>query len=143
MQYSRVEGYPDAMVAGSRLPLENTAIVEGNAALLAKIEELEKRVALLGKGGSEKKCFNCGRTGHIKDDCFRKGGGKEGQYPAWWRGQKDTAISVPSSVNPTMVPVNANVAVGKIPQYYALVSMAGADLSRSIYADTGATDHFF
>ncbi|KAJ7098071.1 hypothetical protein B0H15DRAFT_737680, partial [Mycena belliarum] len=36
------------------------------------------------------KCTNiqCGRTGHLAKDCFRPGGGKEGQYPAWWKGKK-------------------------------------------------------
>ena len=29
----------------------------------------------------KKKCFNCRRPGHWKDDCWRPGGGKEGQGP--------------------------------------------------------------
>jgi hypothetical protein len=31
--------------------------------------------------GEEKKCFNCGKIGHWKDNCWRPGGGKEGQGP--------------------------------------------------------------
>jgi hypothetical protein len=27
---------------------------------------------------------NCGRHGHTKDQCWQKGGGKEGQAPDWW-----------------------------------------------------------
>ncbi len=27
-------------------------------------------------------CSNCGRDGHTKENCFAKGGGKEGQWPA-------------------------------------------------------------
>jgi hypothetical protein len=26
---------------------------------------------------------NCGKTGHLIEDCFQLGGGKQGQYPAW------------------------------------------------------------
>jgi hypothetical protein len=32
-------------------------------------------------GKSDKKCYNCGRIGHMSADCWRKGGGKEGQGP--------------------------------------------------------------
>ena len=28
---------------------------------------------------------NCGRRGHTKDQCWEKGGGKEGQAPDWWK----------------------------------------------------------
>jgi hypothetical protein len=31
--------------------------------------------------GEEKKYFNCSRIKHWKDDCWRPGGGKEGQGP--------------------------------------------------------------
>jgi hypothetical protein len=35
----------------------------------------------------ELKCFNCKKTGHVKAECWAKGGGKEGQYPK--RKQRD------------------------------------------------------
>ena len=31
---------------------------------------------------------NCGRKGHTKDQCWEKGGGKEGQAPEWWKKKK-------------------------------------------------------
>ena len=31
------------------------------------------------------KCANCNKPGHQKDDCWAKGGGKEGQIPAWYQ----------------------------------------------------------
>ena len=30
---------------------------------------------------TEKECYNCKKKGHIKRDCWAKGGGKEGQVP--------------------------------------------------------------
>ena len=46
---------------------------------------------------SETTCHNCGKTGHTKDDCYSKGGGKEGQAPWQRKGedkgkQADTAV---------------------------------------------------
>ena len=31
---------------------------------------------------------NCGRRGHTSDQCYEKGGGKEGQAPEWWNKMK-------------------------------------------------------
>lgn len=34
-----------------------------------------------GKRGGRKECLNCGRFGHLADDCWAEGGGREGQGP--------------------------------------------------------------
>ncbi|KAJ3832248.1 hypothetical protein F5878DRAFT_511027, partial [Lentinula raphanica] len=81
------------------------------------------------------KCSNCKRLGHLAEDCFQKGGGKEGQYPAWWKGKKDT--SGPSA-NATLTPE-----VGELTQHYGLAAQVLSSETGEIYADTGASDHFF
>ena len=42
-----------------------------------------------GRGSDSKRtetreCFNCKKKGHIKEDCWAKGGGQEGQGPKGW-----------------------------------------------------------
>ena len=43
-------------------------------------------------------CMNkyCGKKGHTSDQCWDKGGGKEGQAPKWW---KKLAKNKKASVN--------------------------------------------
>ena len=46
-----------------------------------------------GKSGDDnpnrdKECFNCHKKGHVKGDCWAKGGGKEGQGPKGRKGNK-------------------------------------------------------
>lgn len=88
-QYSRVKHRSNSVTPGDKVAQAHTA-TSLPAALLLRIEQLEGLIATKNakSGNSGKECHNCGRTGHIRDDCFRKGGGKEGQYPAWWRGKK-------------------------------------------------------
>ncbi|KAF5369735.1 hypothetical protein D9757_011985 [Collybiopsis confluens] len=134
-QHSRSENRPDAAVSGDSLPKAN------HAALLTRIEQLEKLLAARPTSSAnsvqspEKRCTNpnCLRVGHVAEECFRKGGGKEGQYPAWWKGKKDSRIVVPAA--------NATTAsIGEMPQYYAL---AASEENSGTCADSGASDHFF
>ncbi|OJT06880.1 Retrovirus-related Pol polyprotein from transposon TNT 1-94, partial [Trametes pubescens] len=37
--------------------------------------------ALAAQSSTQLECYNCKRKGHVKADCWRKGGGKEGQGP--------------------------------------------------------------
>ncbi|KAJ7667302.1 hypothetical protein B0H17DRAFT_990308, partial [Mycena rosella] len=40
---------------------------------------------------SNVQCGAPGRKGHSISDCFWPGGGKEGQWPSWWKGKRQTA----------------------------------------------------
>ena|SRR5882724_9564171 len=42
---------------------------------------------------SHVKCDNCSQTGHTKAKCWAKGGGKDSQYPKWFKGRKDSHTS--------------------------------------------------
>ena len=57
--------------------------------------ESRSRKPWKGGQGSKKsvECFNCHRKGHVKADCWAKGGGKEGQGP---RGKKAEKSGKPS-----------------------------------------------
>ncbi|GAW02570.1 retrovirus-related pol polyprotein [Lentinula edodes] len=134
-QYSRVENRPNAVVAGDRISQAHSAI-STHAALVSRIEQLEQMVTakLARSGTSDKKCHNCGRLGHLKDECFRKGGGKEDQYPSWWRGKKDDTIILNSS---------SSMVIGDPTQHYAMVASKTVHTKSELYADSGATDHFF
>ncbi|PBK58803.1 hypothetical protein ARMSODRAFT_848379, partial [Armillaria solidipes] len=40
---------------------------------------------------------NCKGVGHTLDECWKLGGGRQGQYPPWWKGKRDAPV--PSSAN--------------------------------------------
>lgn len=107
---------------------------------------------------------NCRRNGHTIDNCYWRGGGKEGQFPPNFR-NKNKMSRTPSSETQTPAtpaPPAANIAESTAqptmptPQQntqphvtYALSAMSlptGALTSKidvPTYADSGATDHFF
>ncbi|KAJ3836727.1 hypothetical protein F5878DRAFT_624395 [Lentinula raphanica] len=128
-QYSRSENRPDAVVPGDRLPQANSV-----AYLTSHIETLEKQLAASANAvkSPEKKCRNCQRQGHLIEDCFRKGGGKEGQYPPWWKGKKDTTVGS-STANVTATPPESTPEVGELPQYFGLTASLIAENGNEIY----------
>jgi hypothetical protein len=59
------------------------------------------------KGNDQRgKCYNCGKPGHRKDDCWEEGGGKEGQKPHWlkekekWQKERREGTSDKEKVKP-------------------------------------------
>ncbi|KAF9254098.1 hypothetical protein L218DRAFT_975932 [Marasmius fiardii PR-910] len=85
----------------SRVPeVQKTSVLE--ATLMDRITQLEQ--ALSASNISTKKgkrtnlvCTNpnCppkNRIGHMAEDCYAIGGGKQGQYPSWWKGKKNTPL---------------------------------------------------
>ena len=46
-------------------------------------------------------CFNCKKTGHIKADCWAKGGGKEGQRPQCGKKRDDKDKSTDNAASAT------------------------------------------
>jgi hypothetical protein len=74
--------------------LETTVI-----ALQAEMKTLKSNRGTPNPNKAHLKCTNtqCGKTGHLVDDCFQPGGGKAGQYPPWWKGKRTQTPSVPSA----------------------------------------------
>ncbi|KAJ3992862.1 hypothetical protein F5050DRAFT_1547486, partial [Lentinula boryana] len=111
----------------------------------SRIETLEKQISASANAVRfpDKKCKNCQRAGHVAEECFRKGGGKEGQYPPWWKGRKEAPERSPSA-NATAAVDRKAPEVAELTQYYGLVATAARERTEdAIYADTGASDHFF
>ncbi|KAJ3499572.1 hypothetical protein NLJ89_g10085 [Agrocybe chaxingu] len=50
-----------------------------------------------GKGGVE--CFNCHKKGHMKKDCWAKGGGREGQGPKGRKGKDRSNQAIDTNLN--------------------------------------------
>ena len=66
--------------------LEDQRANQAESALSAHGSKQKKRSGQKD-GKKAEKCENCGRTNHIKANCYQKGGGKEGQAP-WMKKDK-------------------------------------------------------
>jgi hypothetical protein len=107
-------------------------------ALQAEMKTLKSNRGTPNPNKAHLKCTNtanCGKTGHLIDDCFQPGGGKAGQYPPWWKGKRTQTPSVPSAnltTSSTAAVPSANLATSSI--------ATGNVTSGSHYALMGSVD---
>ncbi|KAF5329286.1 hypothetical protein D9619_009430 [Psilocybe cf. subviscida] len=96
------------------------------------------------------KCTNCGKPGHELATCFQKGGGKEGQFPDWWRGKKvGGTAQMAASATTTHVAASAIVSTND-ENFYAFstqhttsITARNPDGSLKTFGDSAASDHYF
>jgi hypothetical protein len=58
-----------------------------------------------GKVKNDKKCTNCKKKGHTKENCFAKGGGRADQAPDWWKERQEKAKEKRNQRKVQMLPV--------------------------------------
>jgi hypothetical protein len=100
-----------------------------------------RRSATSSKTNTDITCYNCDRKGHYKSNCWRPGGGKEGQGPNQQRKKGEKGHTE-----------TANSAVESAPQdQYAFTTSDLATIAKAIkvpaekrgaIVDSGATSHF-
>ncbi|KAJ3832705.1 hypothetical protein F5878DRAFT_547765 [Lentinula raphanica] len=94
---------------------------------------------------------NCKGRGHVIENCWKMGGGKQGQYPKWWKGRRDAPVTGNPTVNhvTTSTTVENSITNGQI---YALSATILKTIAEPCinpkgrartFADSGATAHFF
>jgi hypothetical protein len=47
----------------------------------------------------KKRCTNCKKSRHVKEDCFASGGGKKRDAPDWWKKQQSKKSGPSKSAN--------------------------------------------
>ncbi|KNZ77341.1 hypothetical protein J132_05769 [Termitomyces sp. J132] len=105
---------------------------------------------------------NCKQSGHVIENCYWKGGGKEGQFPPNFQNRNKMSKSPVNNAATLNMPAT-NVVTSTMPQTseqpqpqvtYTLSATATKDLEATgayisktkmvpTYANSGATDHFF
>ena len=110
-----------------------------------------------------KKCTNCKKSGHLKEDCFQKGRGKADNPPDWWKekvtkakekGNKSVNAANKESDdkdnnNYAIVAINVENEIDKDIPNIALIITSGHDhnahaalKSTGVIIDCGASSHF-
>jgi hypothetical protein len=94
---------------------------------------------------------NCGRRGHTKDQCWAKGGGREGQAPDWWKtGGKQASASIAESTPTSDEPENYAMLTYNVPDDPTAL-VCTSDFRSEAHAiskhtgtilDSGASRHF-
>ncbi|KAF5368208.1 hypothetical protein D9615_010532 [Tricholomella constricta] len=160
-------------IAISRLTLHWDRLRRQNASAGTTTTVLQTRTTSTPKPKSTLICVNsnCGRTGHTIENCYWKGGGKEGQFPANFRNRGRTGNTATTAANTTAAVADAgsattaNIAstVQNPSVTYALSACIANDIEEiyspdtkmtqtlvlastavvPTFADSGASDHCF
>jgi hypothetical protein len=120
------------------------------SALQAEIKELKEMISAnatyqkkKGPANPDLKCSNsnCNGVGHTIENCFKMGGGKQGQYPSWWKGKRDAPL--PSANNATTTRFFAGHTEIIALNVDTIKELTNPNSPNRILADTGASHHFF
>ncbi|THU84776.1 hypothetical protein K435DRAFT_869920 [Dendrothele bispora CBS 962.96] len=131
--------------------------------LQSEVKQLKEQIVAMqakkGPANPNLKCTNpnCNRVGHTVENCFRKGGGKEGQYPSWWKGKRENSTNATTSAanasasSSSIQTVSAHTTVSEDsdtePTFFAMNTSATTPVQLPfpvrILADSGASNHFF
>jgi hypothetical protein len=120
--------------------MNRTSKKAGNSALSAKMSGRKNRTGSSANAAKQDiTCYNCDRKGHYRADCWRPGGGKEGQGPC------------PGKKGGNKQNESASAAAEQSKDNYAFASSALAGIAKQInipverrgaIIDSGATSHF-
>ena len=92
---------------------------------------------------SQISCRNCKRRGHTDDDCYRPGGGKEGQFPPNFERRGGGNRNNPGGNSSRS---NTNVSAANAAKVFALATYSnpsGNEFERRTLLDSAATDYCF
>ncbi len=107
---------------------------------------------------------NCKGIGHTLEECWKLGGGRQGQYPPWWKGKRDAPLPSgsanlvtanqldPGSITTNVIALNTFIDKETLETAYQEIAgentalvvnnhSPGLDTSR-MYGDSGASTHF-
>jgi hypothetical protein len=117
----------------------------GNSALTVGVKPDRSKGRNSG-GNSNITCYNCNNVGHVKANCWSKGGGKEGQRPQRW-GQRNGNSQHPAAANTATQSTSTMTPVVN----YAFATSDLANVAKQLnipverhgaIVDSGATSHF-
>ncbi len=99
---ARLSAHGDRVAGRGSHPTNSTSTDLLNQALHASITALAQQIQSLNttnrceqrpsNGKSHEANENCKGIGHTIEECWKIGGGKQGQYPPWWKGKCDAPL---------------------------------------------------